>query len=291
MISLFACAKYSPPSSNTERISVSASIFPIYDITRQIAGTKIDVHLLIKPGESPHTFEPTFNTKKNVNNSKKLFIIGHQIDDWATTIVDNKLKVTIIDSDIFFLESNMDEHQSNKTQNHKHEKFNPHYWLDPSNGIQIAKNIKEELINIDSKNSNYYEDNFQIFKKSIDILFAELTSQSTEIQQVSFITLHQAWIYYANAFNLNVVGSFEPEAAEEPSPKYLKELQDKIKLEKVSIIFSEPQLSTTSLSGFIKDNNLRIGILDPIGGSKDISSYQKLLQHNMDTLTRELKEN
>jgi hypothetical protein len=50
-------------------------------------------------------------------------------------------------------------------------------------------------------------------------------------------------------------------------------------------------LSTTSLSGFIKDNNLRIGILDPIGGSKDISSYQKLLQHNMDTLTRELKEN
>ena len=76
-----ACDSYNPTTSENNILNVSTSIFPLYDITRQIGGTKVKVHLLIEPGESPHTFEPTFTTKNNIHNSKKLFVIGHQIDN------------------------------------------------------------------------------------------------------------------------------------------------------------------------------------------------------------------
>ena len=38
---------------------VAATIFPIYDIARNVAGDKAEVVLITPPGASPHTFEIT----------------------------------------------------------------------------------------------------------------------------------------------------------------------------------------------------------------------------------------
>ena len=300
IISLSACTSNNTIDSENTLTTVSASIFPIYNITKQIGGGKIQAHLLIKPGESPHTFEPTITTKNNINNSKRVFVIGHQLDDWVTKLVDIKSKIVRLDKNISLMEfededhsdhEDEDDHNDEEHSYHAHGQFNPHYWLAPNNGIQIGFTIKEELKRLDSKNSDYYENNYKIFKSSVDNLSDQLIAQSSPINQTPFVTLHQAWGYYKKAFNLNIVGSFEPEGAEEPTPKYLKELQNIIKQENVKVIFSEPQLSTTSLSAFIDDNDLSIGIMDPIGGSGDIDSYQKILQYNMNTLLEKLERN
>ena len=323
IVSLSACNSNEPTDSKNTLTTVSASIFPIYDIAKQIGGDKIQAHLLIQPGESPHTFEPTVTTKKNISNSNTVFVVGHLLDNWIENLVDDKSKVVVVDKNISLMRYEDDDHDEHEKDHashdnhddhdkdhddhdkdhdddhdkdhddhagHAHGEFDPHYWLSPSNGIQIAFNIKEELKRLDSNNSDYYENNYKIFKSSIENLRDQLLDQSRTIQNAPFVTMHAAWEYYGNAFNLNIAGSFEPEAAEEPTPRYLKELQHTIEKENVKVIFSEPQLSISSLSAFISDNGLGIGILDPLGGSEDNDSYQKILQYNMDVLREKLEE-
>ena len=71
--------------------------------------------------------------------------------------------------------------------------------------------------------------------------------------------------------------TIEPEAAEEPTPRYLKELQHTIEKENVKVIFSEPQLSISSLSAFISDNGLAVEVYAAEGWSARLASSLSLV--------------
>ena len=47
--------------SDSDKISIVTTVFPSYDFARQIAGDKAEVHLLLKPGEESHAYEPSAN--------------------------------------------------------------------------------------------------------------------------------------------------------------------------------------------------------------------------------------
>ena len=148
----------------------------------------------------------------------------------------------------------------------------------------MAENIATELARVDPENAAYYEANLVKFTEEMNALQAELVELAEAVHDDAFITLHDAWYYFADAFDLNLVGSFEPAAAEEPSPRYLKKLADTVKEHDVHAIFSEPQLSTSSLEGFANDYGLEIAVLDPLGGVGSRDSYQALLRYNIQTL-------
>jgi zinc transport system substrate-binding protein len=148
----------------------------------------------------------------------------------------------------------------------------------------MAKNIATELSRVDPENASYYEANLVKFTEEMNALQAELAELVEAVHDDAFITLHDAWSYFADTFDLNLVGSFEPTGAEEPSPRYLKKLADTVEEHDVHAIFSEPQLSTSSLEGFANDYGLEIAVLDPLGGIGSQDSYQALLRYNIQTL-------
>ncbi len=316
----------SAATETTTKLVLSGTIFPVYDIVRQIAGDKADVSLLLAPGESPHTFNMTPSVQRAISESAIVFGIGEGLDEW------------IVDSDNYFVltsgielrgwpdEDGHDDHDDDKHKDddddhddhdhdddkkhdddddhddhdddddheghdhhgHDHSGADPHYWLSPLNGIQMANNVAAELKRLDPENAAYYDANLAAFTEELEALHAELVELAEEVHNDAFITLHDAWYYFAATFDLNLVGSFEPAAAEEPSPRYLKKLADTVEEHDVHAIFSEPQLSTSSLEGFASDYGLEIAVLDPLGGIDTRDSYQGLLRYNIETLVETL---
>ena len=172
---------------------------------------------------------------------------------------------------------------------HAHGEYDPHYWLAPNAAIQIGRNIADDMKALDPDNASDYEDNYQAFKTSIVELNAKLKADVAPVAGIAWIAMHDAWTYFNEAFETNLVGSFEPSGAEVPSPKYLAELQEKVDEENAVAIFSEPQLSLTSIQQFIADNDLRTGIMDPLGGVDGRMTYQELLQYNISELVKTLR--
>ena len=302
-------------SENLEivKIEVAATIFPIYDITRQIAGENIEVYLLIAPGESPHTFNPTPSTKKEIEHSEIIFAIGHGIDNFVTDISSNEEKIITVDTDLTLIKYD-DEHHDHKDHDHDkhddkkhgdekhadekrddhdghgHGEYNPHYWLDPMNAKVVAVTIADALAQLDPANAESYNSRSSAFIEEIDTLHTELIELSELAHGKSFITFHDSMTYLTKRYNLSYVGSFEPTGAEEPTPQYLQELTKIVESDNVRAIFSEPQLSSEALDPFIKDNNLAIAILDPIGGIGERDSYQKLIYYNVKTIVNVLND-
>jgi len=259
---------------------VSATIFPIYSIAQQIGGDNVKVTLILPSGESPHTFNPTPADKLNAENSELIFYIGGGLDEWTIEVAGKNAKLVEVNEGIKQIRYGSNPERGD----HKYGANDPHYWLDPRNGKQIANTIAAEYALIDLENASSYQKRLELFSSEMDQLYEELLEHTQIIQDVPFIALHDSWSYFAEAFRLNLVGTFQPYGSHGPSPKYLKMLQDKIGNHDVKILFSEPQYPIEVLRSFADDNGLKIATIDPLGGIDGRMTFQELLTYNADTV-------
>ena len=260
---------------------------------------------MIQPGESPHTFTPSISTKEITDRVDRIYIIDEDFDYAILNIVDDKSKTLALSNNIKLRkhgkhkdddhdDDDDDDHDDDDDDHDDHDEhargeYDPHYWLSPSSAIQIARNITNDFKEIDPGNASAYENNYDIFEKSVSNLYVQLKQDASEITDRAFIVMHEGWDYFNDAFELHLVGAFEAIGSESPTPKYLAELQETVNEKNVVAIFSEPQLSVSSIQQFIKDNDLLTAVLDPIGGVSGRMTYQELIKYNVSTLVKTLR--
>lgn len=271
-----------------EKLKVGATIFPIYDIVREIGGDRIDLVQLVPTGVSPHTFELTPSLAAAFEDRDLVFAVGHELDGYATDLADNGVVVTV-DRGIDLLAFE-DEHEDAHEDEHVHGEFDPHYWLSSYNGKVIAKNVMEDLSALDPENAEFYLENLKAYQAEIDLSadkWKKLFEDSEN--EANLIVFHDAWAYFARDFGLKIVGHFENEPGKEPTAKELAELHDLAKEYQVKTVFSEPQLSPDLIKPFVDDLGLKLEVLDPLGGLEGRESYLKMLEYNVMTVYEALR--
>lgn len=273
------------PQNQTNNYQVATTIFPLFDITRQIAGEQIKVIQLIPSGSSPHTYEPTIVQIQQLQQADLLFAIGLGIDEWAIEDGANQ-KIINLHHHVNLIENDDDHHKEaeNESDHHHVHDFDPHYWLSPKNGKIMAQIITEELSKKYPDKKQKFEKNLEIFNQSIDQQIAELEKKMHSNPSAGIITFHNAYNYLARDFSITILTTVEPFPGKEPTAKYLSQLVDTIESQGVKYIFKEPQLSDKVLKSLADDYQIQIYNLDPLGGSGDINSYQKLIEYNINQI-------
>ncbi len=275
---------------------VAATIFPIYDITRVIAGDEFEVVLLLPPGASPHTFDPQPSVLKNMMDSKALFAIGQGLDDWSHNLAESLgIPVVAVYQGIELRPTREEKNNKHKGEHkdghgHDHGPVDPHYWLSLTNAGKIAQNIAQELAILDADNANLYFERATEYKKELQILRIAAKDRIKMLDNKNIITSHGAWEYFAYDLGLNIVGSFKSGNAKNPTPRYLAELSKKAEKYNVGTFFIAEQFSSSAIIAFTQDHNLGIAIIDPLGGIGERQSYLELMQYNINQVINSLKE-
>lgn len=280
----FGCAE--EPSAPPVKPRVAVTIFPLYDITRNIVGDKIDVVEILTAGASPHTFELTPQDIVRLQGVRIIFRIGHGLDDWTKTIAGTlpDAEMVLVDKGINLIYSSAPDAEHHAGE----EGANPHYWLSISDGGIIAGNIEEEVSRLDPENRGYYKANLEAYLLELNRTRKEIEEKVSKLKNKNIITFHDSWAYYANEFGLNVVGTFEPFAGRQPTPRELAALGRKAREYDVKAIFTEPQLSAGVVQSFVEDVGLKLYVLDPLGGVNGRKTYTSLLMYNTDVIVKAL---
>ena len=186
------------------KLKVVTTIFPEYDITRAIAKDKVDLELMIKPGVDVHSFTPTPQDIKTVQNSDIFVYGGTEHDKWVENLtksidMKNKKVVKLVDGIQQLEEESVDgmkhehhhddEKKDEHNHDHKHEKeekhshdhenesdkeLDPHYWTSPKNAIQMAKTVTNALVEKDPGNAEFYKENAKNYIKQLEGVDKEL---------------------------------------------------------------------------------------------------------------------
>jgi ABC-type Zn uptake system ZnuABC Zn-binding protein ZnuA len=273
---------------------VAATIFPLYDLVRQVAGPVVEVVLLVPPGASPHTFTVKPGTARALTGCIAVFTIGHGLDDWATRLAQEAgVKRTIVtDAGITLRRGYSEHHRAGQAQSQTatHDAVDPHYWLSIPNAILMVQFIAEIFAQLDPAAQADYQQRAVAYQEQLRSTDGEIRRLLADLPRRDIATFHMAFAYFAEAYGLKVVAVFESVAGKEPGPRYVEAFQRQVRAHKLRTVFIEPQLSEAALRGLSQDLGITLQKLAPEGGVQGVESYLALMQYNAVQIAAALRE-
>ena len=295
-VGLFACSSAKQGSSSNEatKLKVVATNSIIADITKNIAGDKIDLHSIVPVGQDPHEYEPLPDDVKKTSEANLILYNGINLETggnaWFTKLVQNAKKeenkdyYAVSDGvDVIYLEG----------QNEKG-KEDPHAWLNLENGIIYAKNIAKQLEAKDSKNKDFYEANLKTYVEKLSKLDKEAKDKFNNIpkEKKTIVTSEGCFKYFSKAYNVPSAYIWEINTEEEGTPDQIKTLVEKLRKTKVPSLFVESSVDERPMQTVSKDTNIPIyekiftdSIAEP-GQNGD--SYYSMMKWNLDKISEGL---
>ncbi|MFO3717935.1 metal ABC transporter solute-binding protein, Zn/Mn family [Anaerococcus sp. ENR1011] len=289
-------------NQNMESVSVYASFFPIYNLTKQIAGDKFDVRSFTNLKTESHGWEPSAKDIAELSNSQVMFINGAGMEEWEESLESSseiELVNTTVNIDLLEgsheNEENEDHGHEDYDNGHNHGEFDPHTWLSPKNGIAQAKVIAEKLSEIDPANKDYYMDNCKKIEEELNAMIDEYTEKFENLDNKNFLVSHQAFGYLAHDFGLNQIALTSLGATEDADAKTLRDAILKAKNLGINTVFYEMGGSDKSANTIADEIGAKTVPLNTLEFATDEelnngTSYQDLIKYNLEELYKSMEK-
>lgn len=293
-IGLFACSGQKNSSSDSSKLKVVATNSIIADITKNIAGDKIDLHSIVPIGKDPHEYEPLPEDVKKTSQADLIFYNGINLETggnaWFTKLVKNANKEE--NKDYYAVSDGVEviylEGQSEKG------KEDPHAWLNLENGIIYAQNIAKRLIEKDPDNKDTYEKNLKAYVEKLTALDKEAKEKFNNIpeEKKMIVTSEGCFKYFSKAYNVPSAYIWEINTEEEGTPDQIKTLVEKLRKTKVPSLFVESSVDERPMKTVSKDTNIPIYakiFTDSVAEEgEEGDSYYSMMKYNLDKISEGL---
>lgn len=267
------------PTSQPGVTTVFVTIAPQACFVKRIGGPHVDVHVLVGPGQSHHSFEPTPRQIQDLSTARVYFRIGLPIERGLIgriqssvadlRIVDTSEGVPLIDATDACTEEGHDHSH--------HESKDPHIWLDPKLVVHQARHIRDGLAIADPAHRAEFDANLKALESDLAALDATLAKSLAPLKGREFFVFHPAYGYFADAYGLKQIAV--EEEGKEPSFKRIETLIARAKKAGVKLIFVQPQFPTAGAKT----------IADAIGGAVvPLDPMAEDYLANMETMAREV---
>ena len=231
-------------------VQVSVSIMPQAWFVEEIGGDLVEVSVLVGPGHSPATYEPTPKQMAILEQANLFLAAGVPFEQGLVPRIRSLPRAPVI--------------AGPEAEGHgHHHDTDPHTWLDPIQAIAMADTISRHL-------QAMIPEQAEAIRKREKILARQLTEIHDEIGRIlapfegrSFFVFHPAFGHFAKAYGLVQV-SVEA-GGHEPGPRHLAETIDRARDAGARTVIVQPQFSRKSAETVADAIGARIVVLDPLG--------------------------
>lgn len=234
------------------KINVFTSIMPQKYFVERIGGDRVNVNVLVLPGKSPATYEPSPDQVIALGKADLFFSIGVGFEKAFIPSIAESLKILkIVDTSRGIKKRNIESHDyedhdehGEEEHDHKGGEPDPHIWMSPVLVKQQALNIYNALSEKDPEAKDVYKKGYDSFAADLDNADAELKKVLAPFKGSTLFVFHPAFGYFADEYGLKQVAI--ETGGKEPSPSVLESIIKKAKADKVKVIFVQPEFSQKS---------------------------------------------
>lgn len=107
-ITFFLSSCKGKPVQDSKKLEIYSSFYPIYDMTKEIAGDKLEIKSFMPIDKDAHDWEPSAKDIKNLSEASLFFINGANMEPWLSNIQENipDLKIVDLSKDINLIPAN-----------------------------------------------------------------------------------------------------------------------------------------------------------------------------------------
>ncbi len=286
--------------TDSEKLKVMASFYPVYDFAVKIGGEKAEVTNMVPAGTEPHDWEPATRDITNLEQADVFVYSGAGMEHWVEDVLkslENQKLVTVEASNgVTLREGHGHEEDSEEAdqENETASEYDPHVWLSPLNAKKEMENIKNAFIEADPDNKDYYEANYKTYADKFDELDQSFKDTLSPLPNKVIVVSHEAFGYLCNAYGLTQMGIEGLSPDSEPDPARMAEVIDFVKENNVKTIFFEELVSPKVAETIAKETGAVTQVLNPMEGltEEEINAggdYFSVMEKNLAALKKALE--
>jgi len=249
-----------------EKILVFTSILPQKYFVDRIGGNFVDVKVMVGPGRSPATYEPTPKKISELSKANIYFSVGVPFENvWIKKIEGANPDLKMVDTLKGITLRTMESH---KHGHHDHGGLkDPHIWLSPSLVKVQAGTISNALCEVSPSHREYFMKNLELFQRDLDKLIVDIDKLLKPLKRRQIMLFHPVLGYFCDEFNFEQI-SIEVEG-KEPGAKTLGEIIEKARANRIRTIFVQQQFSQVTAKRVAESVGAEAIIFDPLAYEYD----------------------
>jgi ABC-type Zn uptake system ZnuABC Zn-binding protein ZnuA len=278
------------PASAENKLNIMTATTDLAALAQEVGGDKIDVESIARGYQDPHFVEakPSFLLK--LRHADLLIVVGLELEiGWLPPLISQSTNPKIqvgapgyFDASRFAKILEIPTGVVTRAEGDVHPLGNPHYWLDPENGLRIAKGIQTKLSEMRPNDAAYFAQRYDSFAQRLKQADEKWLAAMKPYAGRKVVTYHRSWPNFAEHFGLDVVGYVEPRPGIPPSPQHTVELIGMMRRDGVKLILVEPYFDLKTPNAIGRDTGGKVIVLTPsVGGEKEITDYFKLFDYDI----------
>ena len=262
-LAVTGCGRQEGEEPESGRPMVVVSVAPQAFFVERLAGDRVDIMVLIPPGASPATHEPSMSELGAMERARLFVKVGHPNFPFERSWLDRLLResgpVRVVDC-----AEGLPVHAED-----------PHIWVGVTATRHALPRIATALIELLPEARSEIEARLSRLIAEIDAVDLEIRAALAGIDQRRFYVFHAAWGYFAADYGLEQVPI--EIGHKEPDPHRLATIIDRARADGVRVIFVQPQFSRRSAEVIAGEIGGRVVPLDPLardwlGNLRDVAA-------------------
>lgn len=273
------------PMNAFAKVKIVASLPVFGAIAQEVGGDRVEITSLAKPGQDPHFLDAKPTYVVALSQADLLLQGGLELEiGWLPVLMTQSHNPKIQKGQVGYLEASKGirileiPSAVDRSMGDVHPEGNPHYWLDPRNGILIASNIAERLGQLDPANASFYQDRFNVFRREFSEKIKTWENIIQKLRGNKMMTYHQSFSYFLDWAKLQSVGQIEPKPGIPPTPSHLLSLIDLLKKDSISFILVEDYYDARPAQELSKKTNVPVLIVPTSSGGRYEELFDTLIQ-------------
>ena len=307
-------------------IHVCTTVPELGSLTREVGGDQVSVTVFAKGTEDAHFVEAKPSFIKVLSQCNLYVQVGMDLEiGWAPVLLQNARNGVVLPGAPGYLDASrvispleIPTGPVDSSMGDVHPLGNPHYLLDPLNGLKVARLLRDKLIELRPERKAYFEDRYASFSQRLGIaLVGERLAKKYDIEKLAIlfergrlgsflkqqgeesllggwlglmlpyrgakaVDDHNMWPYFARRFGIEVIGHMEPKPGIPPTTSHLRDLVERMKAEGVKVVLASSYYDPRH-ARFISQNTGEkvVNLAHQVGAREGTDNYLAMFDYNI----------
>lgn len=312
-------------------IQVCATTTDLGSLVHEVGGDDVELTVFAKGTEDAHFVEPRPSFVRKLSGADLLVLNGMDLEiGWLPALVQNARNGRVLPAGPGYLDASraiealeVPGDAVDRSRGDVHAYGNPHYLLDPLNGLAVARLIRDRLRVLDPPNADGYDARLASFERRLraalvgaplavnhDVVELARLAARAELRDflvaeghldelagwlgrtlpgfgVRAVADHNLWVYFARRFGVRMIGYLEPKPGVPPTTRHLQQLIEQMRAEGVKLIFSAAYYDPRHTRFVAEATGARVvEVAHQVGARPGTDDYLAMIGYNVRQLER-----
>ncbi|MBI3757638.1 MAG: zinc ABC transporter substrate-binding protein [Deltaproteobacteria bacterium] len=333
VILLFKVLNLAPSSVSAQTLQACVTVPELGSLLQEVGGEHVTVTVFAKGTEDPHFVEAKPSFIKALSSCDLYVQIGMELEiGWAPILLREAGNGKVlpgapghIDASTVITPLEVPSAPVDRSMGDVHPFGNPHYLLDPLNGLKVAALLRDRLSDLQPANTQSFTERYQAFRQRLGItlvgeplakkyeyeklallfergkLLDFLQSQGDDAQLGGWLSAmwphsgakvvvdHNMWPYFAHRFGITIVDSLEPKPGIPPTTAHLSTVVNRMKQDGITTVLAAAYYDPR-YAQFISENTgaTVVNMAHQAGARPGTDDYLALIDYNVRQLAAAL---